>query len=88
VGLQLKHVDLEAGTIKIAQRHCRGGVHVPKTKNSQRTLALGALVDRYKEWIAKKEIATPDAWLFAQDNKHGGQHNGTNLCGTRASGRR
>jgi len=76
VGLQLKHVDLDAGTIKIAQRHCRGDVAEPKTKNSRRVLALGALVDRYKEWIATKEIAKPDAWIFAQDDKHGGMHNG------------
>ncbi len=41
VGLQLKHVDLEAGTIRIAQRHCRGDVDSPKTKNSVRTLGTG-----------------------------------------------
>jgi integrase len=76
VGLQLKHVDLEEGTIRIAQRHCRGDVDSPKTKNSVRTLALGDLVVRYKEWLTTKKIARPDAWIFAQDRKHGGQHNG------------
>ena len=68
VGLQLKHVDLDAGTIKIAQRHCRGDVDEPKTKNSKRVLALGALLDRYKEWIAQKGITKADDWIFAQED--------------------
>jgi integrase len=76
VGLQLKHFDPEAGTIRIAQRHCRGEVDEPKTKNSKRVLALGTLTDRYKQWIAKKEIKDPNAWIFAQSDEHGGPHNG------------
>jgi integrase len=67
VGLQLKHLDLNAGTIKIQQRHCRGDVDEPKTRNSKRTLALGALLDRYKQWIARKGITKPDDWIFAQE---------------------
>jgi integrase len=67
VGLQLKHVDLNAGTIKIQQRHCRGDVDEPKTKNSKRLLALGALADRYKQWIAAREITQPNDWIFAQE---------------------
>ena len=43
VGLQLKHFDPKKGTIRIEQRHCRGDVDEPKTKNSKRTLALGTL---------------------------------------------
>lgn len=54
VGLQLKHVDLNAGTIEIQQRHCGGDVDEPKTRNSKRILALGTLTERYKEWFAKK----------------------------------
>ena len=76
VGLQLKHVDLDVGTIRIAQRHCRGDVDEPKTKNSKRLLALGALVDRYKEWIVKNGISKPEDWIFAQSDRHGGWHNG------------
>lgn len=68
VGLQLKHLDLEKGTIKIQQRHCRGDVDEPKTKNSRRVLALGTLVDRYRVWIQTKGIAKPDDWIFFQDN--------------------
>ena len=48
VGLQLKHFDPKKGTIRIEQRHCRGDVDEPKTKNSKGTLALGSLVDRYQ----------------------------------------
>jgi integrase len=76
VGLQLKHFDPEAGCIVIAQRHCRGDVDEPKTKNGKRVLALGALTERYKEWIAKKDIKDPNAWMFAQNDKHGGRQNG------------
>jgi integrase len=67
VGLQLKHVDLNAGTVKIQQRHCRGDVDEPKTKNSRRMLALGTLADRYRAWIAKKGITQPNDWIFAQE---------------------
>ena len=67
VGLQLKHVDLNAGTLKIQQRHCRGDVDEPKTRNSRRILALGALLDRYKAWTAKKGIVQPNDWIFAQE---------------------
>jgi integrase len=67
LGLQLKHVDLEKGTIKIQQRHCRGDVDEPKTKNSKRMLALGTLADRYKEWIAENGITNSNDWIFAQE---------------------
>ena len=68
VGLQLKHFDPKKGTIRIEQRHCRGDVDEPKTKNSKRTLALGALVDRYESWIKEKKIAKPNDWIFFQED--------------------
>lgn len=71
VGLQLKHVDLKKGTIKIEQRHCRGDVDVPKTDSSRRVLALGVLTERYKGWIAKKGMKDPGDWVFPQDNTAG-----------------
>ena len=67
LGLTLKHLDLEKGIIQIRQRHCRGDIDVPKTKNSRRTLTLGTLVARYKEWLSKKNINRPEQWLFPQD---------------------
>jgi integrase len=66
VGLQLMYLDLEKGTISIRQRHCRGDIDEPKTKNSKRTLTLGCLSSRYREWIARKAIAKPTDWLFPQ----------------------
>jgi integrase len=65
--LQLKHQDLKAGTIRIQQRHCRGDVDEPKTKNSKRMLALGTLADRYRVWIAQQGITKPDDWIFPQE---------------------
>lgn len=67
LGLTLKHVDLQKGTLHIQQRHCRVDIDVPKTKNSRRKLTLGPLVVRYKDWIRKKNITKPDYWLFPQD---------------------
>jgi integrase len=68
VGLQLKHVDLQRGTIKIMQRHCRGDVDEPKTKNRKRLLALVELVDRYELWARSQGITNPNDWLFRQDD--------------------
>jgi integrase len=67
VGLQLRLVDLVKGTIHIEQRHCRGDIDEPKTEKSRRTLALGSLVDRYREWITEKGITKPNDWVFPQD---------------------
>jgi integrase len=68
LGLTLKHVDLQKGIVHIQQRHCRGDVDVPKTKNCRRILTLGALVTRYKDWIRRKGIAQPQQWVFSQED--------------------
>jgi integrase len=68
VGLQLKHFDPKKGTIRIEQRHCRGDVDEPKTKNSRRTLSLGSLIDRYQKWIAANDITRPNDWIFFQED--------------------
>jgi integrase len=67
-GLMIKHVDLEKGAIKIAQRNWHGDIDVPKTDKSKRTLALGGLVGRYREWIAKLKCKGPDAFVFPQED--------------------
>jgi len=66
LGRQLKHFDPEKGAIRIEQRHCRGDVDEPKTSNSKRTLALGALIDEYRAWISARKITRADEWLFFQ----------------------
>ena len=68
VGLQLKHFDPNKGTIRIEQRHCRGDVDEPKTRNSKRTLALGSFVDRYTAWIAANGISKATDWIFFQED--------------------
>jgi len=68
LGLALKHVNLQKGTLHIQQRHCRGDIDVPKTKNSRRVLTLGTLGARYEDWVTKKNISQPDQWLFPQDD--------------------
>ncbi len=67
VGLQSKHFDPQKGAIRIEQRHCRGDVDQPKTKNSKRTLALGTLVGRFQSWITSKKITRPNDWIFFQE---------------------
>jgi len=68
VGPQLKHFDPKKGIIRIEQRHCRGDVDEPKTKNSRRTLSLGNLVDRYQKWIVAHNITKPNDWIFFQED--------------------
>jgi integrase len=67
LGLQRRHVDLDKGVIRIEQRHCRGDIDEPKTEKSRRTLALGALVERYEDWFGKQGIITASQWVFAQE---------------------
>ena len=68
LGLTLKHLDLQKGTLHIQQRHCRGDIDVPKTKNSRRVLTLGTLAARYKDWARKKNITEPQQWIFPQED--------------------
>ena len=63
-GLKIKHVDLDLGCIRIAQRNWRGDIDEPKTMKSRRTLALGALTDRCRAWIAGLEHHGPEDWIF------------------------
>jgi integrase len=66
-GLKIKHVDLDLGCIRIDQRNWRGDIDEPKTARSRRTLALGALAERYRAWIATLKRHDPEAWVFSQD---------------------
>jgi integrase len=66
LGLQLRHVDLDRGTLMIEQRNWHMDIGKPKTEKSKRVLTIGGLIDRYREWIAKLPLQSPDAWLFPQ----------------------
>ena len=63
-GLRVKYVNLDMGTIQIAERNWRGDIDVPKTDKSKRVLALGGLTPRYKAWIEELKDNGPDAWVF------------------------
>src|SRR4029077_18558946 len=67
-GLQLKHVNLEKAFIRIEQRHWRGDIDDPKSERSKRTLTVGSLAERLKNWIRTLSQNTPEAWLFPQPN--------------------
>lgn len=67
-GLQLKHVNLEKGFIRIEQRHWRGNIDSPKTERSKRVLTLGSLAERLGNWIRTLRENTPETWLFPQPN--------------------
>ncbi len=70
LGLQWRHVDLQAGVLHIAQRNWRGDIDDPKSKTSKRPLTLGYLVDRYR-LKAVAERAEPDRWVFARADGSG-----------------
>lgn len=48
LGLEWRHLNLEAGTIKIEQRVWHQDVGRPKSEDSKRTLGIGDLIDRFR----------------------------------------
>lgn len=65
LGLQWKHVNLEAGTIKIEQRVWHQDVGRPKSDCSRRVLGVGDLVERFRA-RAVADDARPESWVFHQ----------------------
>ncbi len=65
-GLKIKHVGFDQGCIRIEQRNWRGDIDEPKTAKSKRTLALAALTERYRGWIAGLKHRDPEDWVFPQ----------------------
>lgn len=65
-GLMIKHFDPTNGTVKIEQRNRHMDIDEPKTEDSKRMLALGALRDRLVDWIAKLDRRGPNDWIFPQ----------------------
>jgi integrase len=70
LGLQWKHVDLDAGTIKIEQRVWHQDIDRPKSEDSRRTLGIGDLVPRFAAKAAQNG-ALPDAHIFQQKRAPG-----------------
>jgi integrase len=70
LGLQWRHVDLNAGTIKIEQRVWHQDLDRPKAENSRRVLGIGDLVERYRTKLAE-DGAGPDEFVFQQKRAPG-----------------
>jgi integrase len=70
LGLQWKHVDLDAGTIKIEQRVWHQDIDRPKSEDSRRTLGIGDLVPRFAAKAAD-DGALPAAYVFQQQRAPG-----------------
>jgi len=70
LGLNWKHVNLSAGTIKIEQRVWHQDIDRPKSEGSRRTLGFGDLLDRYRA-KAEADHATPDSFVFQQKRAPG-----------------
>ena len=70
LGLMWRHVNLEAGTIKIEQRVWHQDIGRPKSEDSKRILGIGDLVDRLRA-KATEDGATPNAFVFQQKRAPG-----------------
>jgi integrase len=65
LGLTWKHVDLEAGTIRIEQRVWQQEIAPPKSEHSRRVLGLGNLARQFRAQAAL-ESAEPESFVFRQ----------------------
>jgi integrase len=65
LGLQWKHVNLDAATIQIEQRVWHQDIGRPKSDDSRRVLGIGDLASRFRE-LATKSDAKADSWVFHQ----------------------
>src|SRR5712692_6909810 len=70
LGLIWKHVNLDAGTIKIVQRVWHQDIGRPKSEDSKRILGIGDLVERLRA-KAKEDRVTPEAFVFQQKRAPG-----------------
>jgi integrase len=70
LGLTWKHVNFEAGTIKIEQRVWHQEIGRPKSEDSKRILGIGDLVERFRAKAAE-EGAIPEAFVFQQKRAPG-----------------
>lgn len=63
--MKWKHLNLDAGTIKVEQRVWHQNVGRPKSEDSRRVLGIGELVQRFREKLTN-DGAKPEAWVFYQ----------------------
>lgn len=65
LGLIWRNVNLDAGTIEIAQRVWHQEVGPPKSERSKRIVGIGDLIERLRAKAAE-DGATPDSFVFQQ----------------------
>lgn len=70
LGLKWRHVDLQSGVLRIAQRNWRGDIDYPKSKTSKRPLTLGYLGDRFRAKAAADK-AQSENWVFVRTDGSG-----------------
>ena len=70
LGLQWRHVNLDAGTIKIEQRVWHQDVGRPKSDGSRRLLGIGDLAGRFRAKAAEDK-AMPNSFVFQQRRASG-----------------
>lgn len=70
LGLNWKHVNFDAGAIKIEQRVWHQNIGRPKSEDSKRTLGIGDLVERFRV-KAIEDGAPPEAFVFQQKRAPG-----------------
>ena len=70
LGLQWRHANLDAATIKIEQRVWHQEVGRPKSDGSRRLLGIGDLAGRYRAKAAE-DGAMPEAYIFQQKRAPG-----------------
>src|ERR1017187_7939680 len=70
LGLQWRHVNLDAGTIKIEQRVWHQDVGRPKSDGSRRLLGIGDLAGRFRAKAAEDK-AVADSFVFQQRRASG-----------------
>lgn len=70
LALKWRHVNLDAGTIKIEQRVWQQDIGRPKSEGSRRTLGIGDLVERLRS-KANDDGATAQSFLFQQKRSPG-----------------
>ena len=70
LGLQWRHVNLDAGTIKIEQRVWHQDIGRPKSDGSRRLLGIGDLAGRFRAKAAE-DGAKPDSFVFQQRRASG-----------------
>ena len=65
LGLIWRHVNLDAGTIKIVQRIWHQDIGRPKSEDSKRILGIGDLVERLRA-KSREDAATPEVFFPAE----------------------